>query len=132
MLKYAPPVSYAAVNGVRLYYEERGSGTPILGVHGAGSSAVFWEEAADTLAELGRVVTYDRRGSNRSELRDDYDLTSIAEHAADAHALLRVVEAEPAIVIGRSYGGTVALELALRHPSSVIALALLEAGPIGF
>ena len=36
------------VNGVRLYYEDRGSGTPILGIHGAGSSAVFWEDAART------------------------------------------------------------------------------------
>lgn len=42
------------VNGVRLYYEERGTGAPILGIHGGGSSAVFWENAAERLAELGR------------------------------------------------------------------------------
>jgi pimeloyl-ACP methyl ester carboxylesterase len=117
---------------VRLYYEDRGSGTPILGLHGAGSSAVFWEDAADMLSELGRAVIYDRRGSNRSERPTDYDVTSVAEHAEDALALLRALEAEPAILIGRSYGGTVALELALQHPDSVIALALLEAGPMGF
>ena len=50
----------AAVNGVQLYYEERGSGMPILGIHGAGSSALLWEDAAEKLAELGRAVVYDR------------------------------------------------------------------------
>jgi pimeloyl-ACP methyl ester carboxylesterase len=122
---------HVAVNGVRLYYEEHGSGTPILGIHGAGSSAVFWEDAAQKLSELGRVVIYDRRGSNRSERPDPYEVTSVREHADDARELLRVLDAEPAILIGRSYGATAALDLALRHPRSVRALALLEAGPMG-
>jgi pimeloyl-ACP methyl ester carboxylesterase len=122
---------YATVNGVRLYYGERGSGTPILGLHGAGSSAVFWEDAADRLSELGRAITYDRRGSNRSERPDPYDVTSVQEHADDALALLRELDAEPAILVGRSYGGTVALDLALREPASVLGVALLEAGPTG-
>jgi len=121
---------HASVNGVRLYYEERGAGTPILGIHGAGSSAVFWEDAAERLSALGRVITYDRRASHRSELPDPYDVTSVREHADDALALLRELDAEPAILVGRSYGGTVALDLALRHPDSVLGIALLEAGPM--
>jgi pimeloyl-ACP methyl ester carboxylesterase len=111
--------------------EERGSGTPILGLHGAGSSAVFWEDAAERLSELGRMIIYDRRGSWRSERPDPYELTSVSEHADDAFALLRTLDAEPAILVGRSYGGTVALELALRYPGSVLGIALLEAGPMG-
>jgi pimeloyl-ACP methyl ester carboxylesterase len=119
------------VNGVRLYYEERGSGVPILGLHGAGSSALFWEDAAKTLSELGRAIIYDRRGCTRSERPEPYEITSVREHADDARGLLRALDAEPAILIGRSYGGTVALDLALRHPETVLALALLEAGPMG-
>ncbi|MGH3066542.1 MAG: alpha/beta fold hydrolase [Gaiellaceae bacterium] len=122
---------HASVNGVRLYYEERGSGVPILGLHGAGSSAVFWEDAVDGLAAHGRVIIYDRRGSNRSERPASYEITSVQEHADDALALLRKLDVQPAILIGRSYGGTVALDLALRHPESVRALVLLEAGPMG-
>jgi pimeloyl-ACP methyl ester carboxylesterase len=124
-------VPHASVNGVRLYYEERGWGTAILGLHGAGSSAVFWEDAGERLAELGRVITYDRRGSWRSERPDPYEETSVAEHANDALALMRALDAEPAMLIGRSYGGTIALDLALRHPESVLGVALLEAGPMG-
>ncbi len=119
------------MNGVRLYYEERGEGAAILGLHGAGSSALFWEAAAEKLSELGRVIVYDRRGSMRSERPDPYDVTSVQEHADDAGELLQALDAEPAIMIGRSYGATVALDLALRQPGSVRALALLEAGPMG-
>jgi pimeloyl-ACP methyl ester carboxylesterase len=119
------------VNGIRLYVEERGSGTPILGLHGAGSSAVLWEDAAERLAELGRVITYDRRGSSRSERPASYEVTSVGVHADDALALLRALGAEPAILVGRSWGGTIALEVALRRPESVLGIALLEAGPLG-
>jgi pimeloyl-ACP methyl ester carboxylesterase len=124
-------VPRTAVNGVELYVEERGSGTPILGIHGAGSSAVFWEDAAERLSELGRAITYDRRGSNRSERPARYETTTVQEHADDALALLRVLDAEPAILIGRSWGATIALDLALRAPTSVLGIALLESGPLG-
>lgn len=119
------------VNGVRLYYEEYGEGAPMLGIHGGGSSAVFWEDAARRLSELGRVIVYDRRGCLRSERPEPYDETSISEQADDAHELLRALDAEPAVVIGRSYGGAVALDLAVRYPDSVRALGLLEAGSMG-
>ena len=93
-------VANVTTNGVRLYYEERGSGTPILGLHGAGSSAVFWEDAADRLSELGRVIIYDRRGAWRSDRPEPYEITSVQEHADDARELLRELDAEPAILIG--------------------------------
>ncbi|HSI29931.1 MAG TPA: alpha/beta fold hydrolase, partial [Miltoncostaeaceae bacterium] len=62
-----------SVNGVRLHYEERGRGTPVLCVHGAGSSALAWAGAVDRLAQLGRVIAYDRRGCGRSERPEPYD-----------------------------------------------------------
>jgi esterase len=115
------------VNGIRLYCEEHGSGAPILCIHGAGGTALAWADAIDKLAGLGRVIAYDRRGCARSERPRPYERTSVGEHADDAAALLDAVAiTEPAVVVGRSYGGTVATDLALRYPDRVRALVLLE------
>jgi pimeloyl-ACP methyl ester carboxylesterase len=114
------------VNGVRLHVEEHGSGEPILCIHGTSGSAAFWGDAVQELARLGRVISYDRRGCGRSERPEPYESTSVDEHADDAAALLDALDAAPATVIGRSYGGTVAADLALRHPDRVRALVLLE------
>ncbi len=114
------------INGVRLFYEQRGAGAPILCIHGAGGTTLAWADAVERLARLGRVIAYDRRGCARSERPAHYERTSIAEHADDAAALLDSLTAAPAVVIGRSYGATVATDLALRHPDRVRALVLLE------
>jgi esterase len=114
------------VNGVRLFYEERGDGAPIGCIHGAGSSALVWDDAVGKLERLGRVIAWDRRGCARSERPDPYERTSVREHADDAAALLEAVGAGPAVLIGRSYGGTVATDVAIRHPERVRALVLLE------
>jgi pimeloyl-ACP methyl ester carboxylesterase len=119
------------VNGVRLYYEERGRGAPILCIHGGGSSALMWADAVEGLARLGRVISYDRRGCTRSERPEPYERTSVAEQADDAAALLDALAAAPAVVIGRSYGGAVAIDLALRYPDRVRALVLLEGDALG-
>lgn len=117
---------HVLANDVRLHYEKVGAGAPILCIHGTSSSALVWGDALAPLAELGRVVSYDRRGCTRSERPHPYDITSVREHADDAAALLTRLLASPAVVIGRSYGGEVALDLALRHPHAVRALVLLE------
>jgi pimeloyl-ACP methyl ester carboxylesterase len=51
------------VDGVELFYKERGSGSPILLVHGMGGNADVWDEAFDLLAKDHRVIAYDRRGA---------------------------------------------------------------------
>ena len=118
------------VNGIRLYCEEHGEGTPILCIHGTSSSARMWGDAVGSLARLGRVIVYDRRGCTRSERPEPYESTSVREHADDAAALLDALRASPAIVIGRSFGGAVALDLALRYDRCVQALVLLEPAPL--
>lgn len=114
-------------NGVSLYYEEHGAGDPILCIHGTGSSSILWVDAARELATRGRAIVYDRRGFSRSE-RPDPLVTDVHQHADDAAALLDALGAAPAIVIGRSQGGEIAVDLALRYPDRVRALALLEGG----
>jgi pimeloyl-ACP methyl ester carboxylesterase len=115
-------------NGVSLYYEEHGAGDPILCIHGMGSAAAMWGEALPGLAAHGRAIAYDRRGCFRSERPEPY-ATDVHQQAEDAAALIDALDAAPAVVIGRSYGGEVALDLAVHHPERVRALALLEGVP---
>jgi esterase len=118
-------MSVARVNGVSLYYEERGAGDHIVCIHGTSSSAAVWGDAVDELAKHGRTISYDRRGCFRSERPEPY-ITDVHQHADDAAALIDALDASPAVVIGRSYGGETAIDLALRYPDRVRALALLE------
>src|SRR5438105_2871147 len=122
----------ATINGIRLYYEEHGEGPPILCIHGTASSAMVWGSSIEPLAALGRVIIYDRRGCTRSERPQPYERTLISEHADDAAALLLELDAVPAVVVGRSYGGEVGIDLALRYPDRVRALVLLEAAVLNF
>ncbi|MFC7497226.1 MULTISPECIES: alpha/beta fold hydrolase, partial [unclassified Nocardioides] len=113
------------VNGVVLHVEAHGTGVPILGIHGTGSSASLWARAVPELAARGRVILYDRRGCGRSERRATGS-SGVRSHADDAAALVDALDASPAVVIGRSYGGEVAVDLALRYPALVRCLVLLE------
>jgi pimeloyl-ACP methyl ester carboxylesterase len=118
----------ARVGGIRLYYEEHGEGAPILCLHGSGSSALMWAGAVEPLSRLGQVILYDRRGHTRSERPEPFLAMSREQEADDAAALLDALDAVPAVVIGRSRGGEIALMLAHRHPDHVRGLALLESG----
>jgi pimeloyl-ACP methyl ester carboxylesterase len=119
-------MSRLRLNGTELHVEERGAGVPILGIHGTPSSAALWEDAAERLAAHGRCLTYDRRGFARSRDAGPLVATGLDDHVADALALLEHLDATPAVLIGRSTGGLIALELARHRPDAVSALVLLE------
>ena len=114
-------------NGVQLHYEEYGAGEPIVCIHGTGSSSILWREAAAELAKRGRTIIYDRRGFSRSERPEPF-VTDVHLQTDDAAALIDTLGAAPAIVIGRSHGGEIAVDLALRYPDRIRALGLLEGG----
>lgn len=116
----------AIANGVDLYYEAHGQGPVILGIHGSPSSAVLWEPAAVRLGAVGTCVVYDRRGYGRSGAPEPFESTDLGDQVADAAALLDRLGAESAVVIGRSTGGLIALELARTRPQRVDGLVLLE------
>ena len=118
-------MSVAKVGDTDLYYEERGTGSPILLIHPAGATASTWGEAfLDGLSAVGRVIAYDRRGYARSGGATAH---SVVTHTADAAALLDTLHATPAVVVGTSAGATVALDLAVRRPDVVSAVVVHEA-----
>jgi pimeloyl-ACP methyl ester carboxylesterase len=111
------------VEGTELFYRERGGGSPILLIHGLGGNADVWGEAFELLSEHHRVLAYDRRGFSRSV---HAPVSDPQRHREDAAALLGVLDAAPATVVGWSSGGVLALDLAIHNPELVSALVLEE------
>jgi pimeloyl-ACP methyl ester carboxylesterase len=118
------------VNGVWLHCDEYGSGPAMLGIHGSPSAAVVWSEPAEKLSRLGRCIVYDRRGFGRDSANAP-TMLDLDDHVADAAGLLVSLDAAPAVVIGRSTGGLIAVALALQHQALVRALVLLEPAVFG-
>src|SRR3954451_4922748 len=113
----------AALPDVDLYYAAAGTGPPLLLIHGTQPDADVWGPAFAALAQDQRVIAYDRRGFSRSKHAPEPDYRV---HARDAAALLEHLESVPAAVLGWSWGGLVALELAAQRPDVVTELVLVE------
>ena len=116
-------MSFVSSNGCSLYYEDVGEGVPILLIHPAGATASTWGAAADELARIGRVITYDRRGYARSGGKPVH---LVSTHTDDAAALLDHLRAPPAVVVGTSAGAAIAVDLAVRRPDLVRAVVAHE------
>ncbi len=88
----------------QLYYEDRGSGKPVVLVHGWPLSGGSWERQSAALLAAGyRVVTYDRRGFGRSSApTDGYDYDTLA---GDTNKLIETLDLQDATLIGFSMGG---------------------------
>lgn len=124
----APPL-HAANGDVRIAYEVRGSGEPLLLIHGLGYGRWGWQPVADPLADEFRVVMYDNRGLGESEVPPGP--YTVRQLTADAVAVLDAAGVERAHVVGTSLGGMVAQELAISFPERVERLVLACTTPGG-
>jgi pimeloyl-ACP methyl ester carboxylesterase len=112
------------VNGIDLYYEEAGSGHPLLLIVGLGGNALDWTPHVPVLGERFRVIAFDNRRVGRSsEPRGPYSTRQMAD---DAVALLDHLGIDRAHVLGASLGGAIAQELALGYPERVARLMLVS------
>lgn len=110
-----------------LSYAELGSGPAALLIHDIASDAEALQPLARALADAGaRAVAYDRRGYGSSGTPEPYDGTTVAEQSRDAVALLRGLDAEPALLVAEGWGALIALELAVREPTLVRAVAVSD------
>jgi pimeloyl-ACP methyl ester carboxylesterase len=117
----------APVSGTTLYYEESGSGPPLLFLHGTGGSANSWDASVERLARFFRCITYDRRGNLRSPLGDVAE-NDPAIHVQDAAELVRVLDLAPCLLIASSGGGSVAFQVIRQFPELLRGAVLAEPG----
>ena len=117
----------ASTREITTYYEEAGSGEPLLMIMGLGGDLQAWALQAPALSKHFRVITYDNRGAGRTSAPDRP--CSISQMAGDAVALLDALGIQKAHVLGFSMGGYIAQELVLNHPERVNKLILLATAP---
>jgi pimeloyl-ACP methyl ester carboxylesterase len=119
----------ATASGVRIAWERRGAGAPLLLVHGLGYARWGWEPVVESLADAHEVVLFDNRGIGESDAPlGPYSVRMLAE---DAVAVLDAAELERAHVLGTSLGGMAAQELAIGWPDRVDRLVLACTTPGG-
>jgi pimeloyl-ACP methyl ester carboxylesterase len=107
---------------VRIAWEERGSGHPLLLVQGLGYARWSWEPIVDPLAERYRVLFFDNRGIGDSDKPERPYTARLM--AGDALQVLDEAGAAQAHVVGASLGGMIAQELAVAAPERVAKLVL--------
>jgi pimeloyl-ACP methyl ester carboxylesterase len=116
--------------GAALAYTEHGAGpSTVVIVHGVASDSLAWEGFAGELADVARVIAYDRRGYGQSGAPEPYGATTVEEQSEDAAAVISELSAAPALVVGDGFGALVALDVLHRH-RALVAAAVLSNPPL--
>jgi 3-oxoadipate enol-lactonase len=116
-------------NGIDIYYERRGSGPPLLFLNGSGATLETSALLIAPFTEQFDVAAHDQRGLGRTSIPPGP--YTMADYARDALALLDHLGWARARVVGVSFGGMVAQELAVTWPDRVERLALCCTSPGG-
>lgn len=122
-------MSIITVGEVDLFYEEAGRGPGLVLVHGSWVDHHEWDQIVPLLAGHFRVVSYDRRGHSDSSRPDRQG--SVHEDVEDLFGLIRLLELDPAVVVGNSLGALIALRLAAAHPEVIAAIVGHEPPGLG-
>src|SRR6202451_2085446 len=117
-------MSYADVNGISLYYEEHGSGQPLILLHGGLGMGEMYAPILPLLAKDRRVITVDLQAHGHTADADrPLRYQSLADDVAGLITHLHLTQAD---VMGYSFGGATALRTAIQHPALVRRLVLVS------
>jgi len=116
-------------DGCRLYFESHGAGAapPLLLLEGMGGDIPGWRRNIPHLARSLRVIAMDFRGNGRSDKPDEP--MTMRTFADDTVALMDELRIDSAHLYGQSFGGMVAMEVALAHPDRVRSMVLAATSP---
>jgi pimeloyl-ACP methyl ester carboxylesterase len=108
---------YANVNGLKMYYEIHGTGTPLVLIHGGGSTIqTTFGRVLDYFAKNHKVIAVEMQAHGHTA---DIDSLSFEQDADDVAALLKQLNVSKADIFGFSNGASTTLEIAIRHPQLV-------------
>ncbi len=115
-------MSFIDNRGAKIYWDEQGSGEPLLLVLGLSYASDMWHRSRPVLAQRFRTIALDNRGVGQSDVPPG--VYSISLMASDAAAVLDAAGVEDAHILGFSMGGMIAQEFALQYPKRVRSLIL--------
>jgi pimeloyl-ACP methyl ester carboxylesterase len=130
--RFSALIKNVLVNGVKLHYLEKGSGTPVVLIYGGLGDYREWNPQIERISSHYRVIAYSRRynyPNNNAEIPPDH--SAIVE-ARDLVALLDELKRERVHIVGYSYGALTALFFATEHPERVLSLTLAEPPILGW
>ena len=111
------------VNGAEMNYLEKGSGTPVVLVHGFPLDGRMWREQVGALSSRWRVIVPDLRGFGKSAEAGAFTMDSLAD---DVHALAEQLKLGRFVLAGLSMGGYAALAYVAKHPGTLRGLILVD------
>lgn len=124
----APALQFRTIHGYRRAFRIAGSGPALLLIHGVGDNSKSWETVHAQLAQRFTVIAPDLLGHGESDKpHADYSLPAFANGMRD---LLAVLGIERVTVVGHSFGGGVAMQLAYQYPQLVERIVLVSAGGV--
>lgn len=127
-IPFAEYSHFANLGDVRVHYQEKGTGTPLLLIHGYTSSAFTWKDVFEPLSQSFRVIAVDLKGHGFSGKPDgDYTRRAQAELIVQ---LLDYLKIEKAWLVGNSMGAEVALNVAVLNGHRVAGLVLIDSAGI--
>jgi len=115
-------------DGVSLYYEEAGAGTPVIFVHEFAGDYRTWEPQMRAFARSHRCVTYSQRGYPPSDVPDDAACYGQDIARGDVIAVMDALGIKKAHVVGHSMGAYTALHVGMRHPERCISVTAAGCG----
>jgi len=116
----------ADLDGVSLYYEEKGSGAPVVFVHGIPTDYRAWRAQTGTFSMGRRMIALSRRYAAPNKREGDVSDSTIQNNALDLKEFIERVCEGPVDLVGHSYGGFISAFLAADHPDLVRSLVLVE------
>lgn len=118
----------AEANGIKISYDLKGKGFPLILIHGFGSKKEIWKPQIIDFSKKYKTITFDLRGTGKTD-RPNYPYT-MEMFADDIKGLMDYLKIESTHLIGRSLGGMIAQNFVLKYPQNVKKLVLIASNAI--
>ncbi len=118
-----------SVNGINIYYEDHGSGFPLVFIHGFAGTTQAWNGQVAIFSKKYRFITYDMRGHGQTDAPENLASYTQDILIEDLCQLLSYLKIEKAVIGGLSLGGYLSIHFYNIHPEMTAALILMDTSP---